>query len=85
MLNSPSLYLPFYREGEGKCLSLCGEQHEKKGFPCGSVVKNMPANARDTGDMGLSPGSGISLGEGNGNPLKDSCCENPMDRGASKL
>ena len=30
-------------------------------------------------DPGLIPGSGRSPGEGNGNPLKDSCLENPMD------
>ena len=28
---------------------------------------NLPANAGDTGDMGLLPGSGRSLGGGNGN------------------
>ena len=43
-----------------------------------SVVKNLPANA---GDMGLIPGLGRSLGEGNGNPLQYSCLENLMDRG----
>ena len=43
------------------------------------MVKNMPANA---GDLGLIPGLGRSLGEGNGNPLQYSCLENPMDRGA---
>ena len=32
--------------------------------------------------MGSVPGSGRSPGEGNGNPLQDSCLENPMDRGA---
>ena len=32
------------------------------GFPGGSVVKNLPANA---GDMGSIPGSGRSPGEGN--------------------
>ena len=48
------------------------------GFPCGSVVKNLTANA---GDMDLIPGPGRSLGEGNGNPLQYSCLENPMDRG----
>ena len=32
--------------------------------------------------MGSIPGSGRSPGEGNGNPLLDSCLENPMDRGA---
>ena len=49
------------------------------GFPGGSVVKNIPAN---TGDMGSTPGSGRSLGEGNGNPLQYSGLENSMDRGA---
>ena len=48
------------------------------GFPAGSVVKNLPANA---GDTGLIPGSGRSPGEGNGNPLQYSCLGNPMDRG----
>ena len=36
------------------------------GFPGGSVVKNMPANA---GDAGSVPGLGMSLGGGNGKPL----------------
>ena len=49
------------------------------GFPGDSVVKNRPAN---TGDVGSIPGSGRSLGVGNGNPLQYSCLENPMDRGA---
>ena len=47
------------------------------GFSGGSVVKG-PANA---GDAGSIPGSGISPGGGNGNPLQYSCLENPMDRG----
>ena len=34
-----------------------------QGFPGGSVVKNLPANA---GDKGLIPGTGRSPGEGNG-------------------
>ena len=34
------------------------------------------------GDASLIPGSGRSLGKGNGNPLQCSCLENPMDRGA---
>ena len=46
------------------------------------MVKNPPANAADTGDMSLIPGSGKSPGEGNGNPLKYSCRENSMDRRA---
>ena len=47
------------------------------GFLGVSVVKNLPANA---GDSGLIPGLGRSLGGGNGNPLQYSCLENPMDR-----
>ena len=49
------------------------------GFPGVAEVKNLPAN---TGDVGSDPGSGRSPGEGNGNPLQDSCRESPMDRGA---
>ena len=45
------------------------------GFPNGSVVKNLPASA---GHLGLIPGSGRSLGEGNGNPLQYSCLGHPM-------
>ena len=33
-----------------------------------------------TGDVGLIPGSGKSTGGGNGNSLRYSCPENPMDR-----
>ena len=40
-----------------------------KVFPGGSVVKNPPVNAGNTGDMGLIPGSGRSPGEGNGNTI----------------
>ena len=49
------------------------------GFPGGSVVKNLPANARD---VGLIPDSGRSPGGGNSNPLQYSCLGNPMERGA---
>ena len=45
------------------------------------VVKNPPANAGDRRDAGSIPGLGRSPGEGNGNPLQDSCLENLMDRG----
>ena len=40
------------------------------GFPGSTVVKNPPANARDTRDAGLIPGSGRSPGVGNDNPLQ---------------
>ena len=48
------------------------------GSPGGSVVKNPPANARDTGDAGSIPGSERSSGVGNGNPLQYSCLENSI-------
>ena len=38
------------------------------GFPDGSVVKNLPANAGDTRDARSIPGSGRSPEGGNGNP-----------------
>ena len=46
------------------------------------VIKNPPANAGDSRDVGSIPDGGRSPGEGNGNPLQYSCLENPMDRGA---
>ena len=46
------------------------------------MVNSLPANAGDTGDMGLLPGSGRSAGGGNGNRLQYSGLENPMDGGA---
>ena len=45
----------------------------------GSVVKNPPAKA---GDTGFIPGSKRSPGEGNSCPLQDSCLGSPMDREA---
>ena len=39
-------------------------------------------SACNAGDQGLTPWSGISPGEGNGNPLQYSCLENSLDRGA---
>ena len=49
-----------------------------RGFPGGSVVKNLPANA---GDMGSIPGLGRPSRGGNGYPLQYSFLENFMDRG----
>ena len=48
-------------------------------FPGGSDSK---ASAYSAGDLGSTPGSGRSPGEGNGNPLQYSCLENPMGGGA---
>ena len=48
-------------------------------FPGGSDGKGPACNA---GDLGSVPGLGRCPGGGLGNPLQDSCLENPMDRGA---
>ena len=45
-------------------------------------VENPPADAGDSTDMGLIPGSGRSPGGGNGSPLSYSCLGNHTDRGA---
>ena len=47
------------------------------GFPGGSHCKE---RACSTGDLDLTPGSGRSPGEKNGNPLQYSCLENSMER-----
>ena len=52
---------------------LCNSSFLVAGFSDSLVIKNPPANARDAS---LIPGNG------NGNPFKYSCLENPMDRGA---
>ena len=58
----------FYNDGFGLDL-----------FPGGSVVKNPLANAEAAG---LIPESGRSPGGRNGNPLRYSYWDNPMNRGA---
>ena len=47
--------------------------------PHSSIGKESACNA---GDLGSTPGSGRSPGEGNSNPLQYCCLENPMDREA---
>ena len=49
-----------------------------------TVVKNLLANAGNSGDAGLISGLRRSPGGGNGNPLQYSCLENSMDRGAAR-
>ena len=51
------------------------------GFPGGPVVKNLPVNAGNAGDMILIPEYRKSPGVGNGNPLQN-CLDSSMDRGA---
>ena len=50
--------------------SYCWKCSIWSGFPGGSVVKNLPANA---GDAGSIPGSRRSPREGNGNPIQHYC------------
>ena len=51
------------------------------GLSCSSDKKESACNA---GDLGSISGSGISSGEGNGNPVQYYCLENPTDRGPSQ-
>ena len=46
------------------------------------MVKNPPANAGDTGDVGSIPRLRRSPGIENGNPFQYSYLQNPVDRGA---
>ena len=50
------------------------DKYHTGGFPGGSVVKDLPANAED---MGSIPRLGRSPGEGHGNPLQYSYLEIP--------
>ena len=45
------------------------------------MLKNPPANAEDSRDVGSISGLGRSPGRGHGNPLQYSCLENPVDKG----
>ena len=66
----------------GHSLATKHAQKSLMGFPGGSEVKNLPANAGDMGDLDPIPGLGRSVGERNDSPLQDFCLGNPMDRGA---
>ena len=56
------------------------DYHRKQqGLPGNSAGKKSTCNA---GDLGSIPGLGRSPGGQHGNPLQNSCLENPMDRGA---
>ena len=57
------------------------------GLPGSSVVikkkkKNLPANAREPGDLDLILRLGRSPGGGSGNPLQYSCLKHALDREA---
>ena len=50
-------------------------------FPDSSMGNESACNTKDTGDVGLIPGSRKFPGKGNGNPLQYSCLKAPMGRG----
>ena len=52
------------------------------GFPSAIAVKHPPPSRGDARDTELIPGSGRSPEWENGNPLRYSCQDNPMDREA---
>ena len=60
-------------------MQIQGDDKELVWGPGSRVVKNLAANARDTGSI---PGSGRSPRVGNGNPFQYSCLKNPMEREA---
>ena len=45
------------------------------------VAQTRKESVCNAGNPGSIPGSGRSLGKGNGNPLQYSCLGNPKDRG----
>ena len=63
----------------GSSFSGTSTLYGRLGFPGGSDSKESACRA---GVLGLIPGSGRCLGEGNGNPVQYSCLENYMRRGA---
>ena len=76
MLYTRLVNLMFFQTFTG--MSLIGPSYPPlRGFPGGTVVKNLPANA---GDVSSIPGSGRFPRRGNGNPLPYSSLGNPMDR-----
>ena len=60
----------------------CSSKGTYLGFPDGLVGKKHACKAGDTEVSGSVTGLGRSPAERNGRPLRYSCLENPMDRGA---
>ena len=60
-------------------------QSLNRGFPGAAVVKKPLANAGDSRDSGLIPGSRRSSGGENANPLQYSCLENPWTEESGRL
>ena len=72
----------FIRWGSVSCKKNLGNVCQVFGLPWWLSDKESSCNAGATGDMGLIPGSGRSLGRGHSNLLQYSCLENPVNRGA---
>ena len=68
-------------------MKLKGKKAEYVAFiPCAGLPhwlsgRESACNTGAAGNTGSIPGSESSPGEGHGNPLQDSCLENPMDIG----
>ena len=62
--------------------TLASAGHSTGGSRVALVVKNMPLNAGNVTNAGLTPRLGRSPGRTHGNPLQHSYLENPMDRAA---
>ena len=54
-------------------------------FLVAQLVKNVLASAGYAEDVSSIPGSERPPGEGNGNPVQNSCQENPAERGAWRV
>ena len=72
------------REGEGgtnqeSAIDIHTLPHVQQGSPGGLDGEEPACHA---GDPSSAPGSGRSPGEGNGDPLQDSCLGNLLDRGS---
>ena len=75
-------FCPPSKTEAGKLAKCLATSHSDWASQVAQVGRNPPANAGDTRDTGLIPGSGRPPGEGKDNRLQYSCLENPMDRGA---
>ena len=62
-----------------------GQLHSPRQTPQWFSGKEPSANAGDALRLGFAPWVGKIHWEGNGNPLKDSCLENPSHRGAWRV
>ena len=71
-------FCPPSKTEAGKLAKCLATSHSDWASQVAQVGRNPPANAGDTRDTGLIPGSGRPPGEGTGSPLHYSCLENPM-------